>query len=507
MLKMIFNIGLVMILSFDLYGAACGSFDKQTVGSSYDYCSTTIVADANKDVRKLKTIYECILEKSKAVAGGTNTNYSEVIGEAVILENECVAYNIILNKKIKSLNNTTTSASCKADAVGGTLPSGRATLLSDGPVADVTSIADNAKAIATGVYASQAAKDKTDYKDEVTEWEKDHDPAKGSLLKSLVDVKTDETKLAKALKGKYTDTDDADEFISDLKNDKYELPPDVGEDPARPFTNTGPTAPTGPTADTGLTSATGTTGLTAAEQAALYQKMLDKMEDLERDANNNNNSNVVAASPVVTTTPTKSDSGGSGSGLGSLSGFGSRNMGMDDDERKERIARAKEREKDMMRQNIDKKVFGSSTKPLSAPKTSAGSGSSRFSDLFSSKKPALGTTDTKTAKKPSFFDKDSTDEKAVQGDEKYKAYFKSGNLPPSFSSKELALNRFSSMYDAAKMKALTEDAYQEFAGRYIDLFLLVHTILDHEYREKGKLMDLSEIVPSPLGPATPKKKI
>jgi hypothetical protein len=177
---------------------------------------------------------------------------------------------------------------------------------------------------------------------------------------------------------------------------------------------------------------------------------------------------------------------------------------MDDDERKERIARAKEREQEMMHQSMDRTLFPNA-KDLKKPPMGSSSSGNRFSDLFASRKDETSSASDKKGNTPSIFG--SENENAKEGDDKYKSYFKSGGLPSGFSSKELALNRFSSMYEAARMKAFTEDAYQEFAGRYIDLFLLVHTVLDHEYRDKGKLMDVGETVPSPLGPASPKNKI
>lgn len=515
MFKMIFNISVLAFFSLDLYGTTCDSFTA-TVNDSYSYCSPTIVADANADVKKLKTIYDCILKDSKAIASTTATNYSEVIGQAVVLENECAHYAATLNTDVVSLNSTTQSVSCTRDPKG-TLPGGRATQLAAdaGPITAVGIIQADAKIIATGTYSlGQAASPKdptTDYPAEVLKWEDNTKTlAKDSLLSDLAIVQTDQTKVDAKLKGDYTNETKTTDFKTQLSNSKYDLPPTIGVDAEKPLLGatgaTGSTANTGTTANTGATGATGasaTTGTSLADQAAI-QLLLTKLEDAERNANANNNNYSVAAPVSNTNNPTKSDSGGSsGSGLGAFSGMGGRN-GMDDDERKERIARAKEREKDLMHQSLDKSLYGTNTKALKgAPMGSTSSG--RLSDLFSSKRSDDTPVEKKKGATPSFFGSEGDSDK--QGDEKYKAYFKSGTLPQGFSSKELALNRFSSMYEAARMKAFTEDAYQEFAGRYIDLFLLVHTVLDHEYRDKGKLMDVSETVPSPLGPASPKKRI
>ncbi len=68
-----------------------------------------------------------------------------------------------------------------------------------------------------------------------------------------------------------------------------------------------------------------------------------------------------------------------------------------------------------------------------------------------------------------------------------------GQGPSSVSPKDMFRTKFDSLYEKARIKALTEGADSEYAGRYIDIFLLVRSIID-DYYKSGKLSESAEII-------------
>jgi len=518
MLKLIFNISLLALFSLSLYGqdVSCDPFLSELKFDSYK--DTQIVTVAKRDVTTLQSIYKCIKNKAKKVVSSTGTlNYSDAMGEAVVLENDCINFAADLKKKADDIttNSTTFASGAK------TTPSERAASLTAMITsAELTTLQTNLKQIATGVYT--ASKDVVDLNLNtlVDTWKKDTTDTDrtlgtGSLLTNLNKVKTDNanatvddinTKLKTTLTGDFSDATKFAKFKTDLKGKVYdlsneaELPFVAQNNNNKVSTNNNNAGNTNDNnnSNNNNNSAANNNNI-AATLAALQQLTADQNNALQKLEDNEAYN--LRTAPAYGNNASKSGSSGSGdSGVGSFGGgFGGRGF-MDDDTRKDLIAKAKEREKAQMRQEMLKTLYGGNTssKKLGANPLGNSSGSS-LRDLFTRK----FEENTNAPKKdiPSIFGGGSDNTK--EGDEKYRSYYKNGSPPPTFSSRDLALNRFSSMYESARMKALTEDAYQEFAGRYIDLFLLVHTIVDHEYRDKGKLMNLTEVVPSPLGP--PKK--
>jgi len=503
MLKIIFSLGLVSVMSLNLYGEVkkCNIFSSAIDPETDSLIS--VEGRASTENKVLKSIYDCVLANSKTLSAAKETpkqaDYEAVIKKALILENSCISYISTLTTVLdrisaKPTETQATGATTKISSIYKT-------------IYETTIIKNNSKTIASGVYAL-AAQNKVNIpvKDKVSEWKKDDvgneiSLESSSMLSALDKLNSDktatdlDTKLSATLKGAFSTEEKIKEFKTNLK-EAYDIKSVVGS------TNAETAVVNDPNAAAKTTSTSPNDNNKSLTDILLAQYLANLANN--NNAGNNNNNNTVAA-PVLTSKDDKGSSGGGGSGSLAGASIGSRS-GMDDDDRKDFLARAKEREKALMRMDLQRTLYGNSSgKPL--PKNAMGkdgSSGSSLRDLFAKRFEDSDKTMAKKGSTPSIFGADS-DEAKQQGDEKYKEYFKTGEAPSTLSSKELVLNRFTSMYETARLKALTEDADQEFAGRYIDLFLLVHTILDHEYRDKGKLIDLTEVIPSPLGP-TPYKQ-
>lgn len=510
MLRIIFNLGLVSVLSFNLHAEVkkCGTFTPTITDTD---TLATLTTKVEADYKSLKTIYDCILIKGKAineaVAGAlTQAAYEDAIKEALVLENSCASYITLLLANTDRINEKPSELQTAGSST-------KISLLLYKAHYDIPKIKTNAKTLASELYAL-AAQNKIDIpvKDKIADWKKDAAGTGEIALdnssqlynldkiltenKTNTDVATVSTKLDTALKGSFTTDAAITDFKTKLKDKKY----DVGSTDVAPSTGTDG----GAAATTTTTGTDATTSKDKLTDILLAQYLANLAKDDNNNNNTNNNNNGVAA-PVLTSGKDKNSGGGSGSLAGANAGS---RGGMDDDERKEMIARAKEREKAMMRMDMQRALYGNnpSGKSLAkAPMGKDGSGGSSLRDLFAKRFDAADKTMAKKGIVPSIFGGAGNDE-VKPGDERYRGYFKSGAAPSSVSSKDAALNNFTSMYETARLRALTEDADQEFAGRYIDLFLLVHTILDHEYRDKGKLIDFTEVISSPLGPKPYKQR-
>ncbi|MCX6112075.1 MAG: hypothetical protein NTY22_02145 [Proteobacteria bacterium] len=195
--------------------------------------------------------------------------------------------------------------------------------------------------------------------------------------------------------------------------------------------------------------------------------------------------------PASTTTGTTPGGGGAS---GSINTQAPQPLDLERDaERKKWLERAKKMDEDSMRRAMTQAMkSGKGTGKLAF---SRGQGSAfSLRDLFS--KPSDDIMENKTTSK----EKDmGILEKGFGGTtqqtDKYKKYYKMGEEPEESSSRDLSRSNFDSMYEQARIKALTEGATQELAGRYVNIFLLMHSILYGKYIE-GSLVDTSEIVKS-----------
>ncbi len=380
MLRIIFNIGLVSVLSFNLYAEVkpCSVFKPVLTDAD---SLTTAVASVKTDYASLVKIYNgCILVKSKAINEATEEipkeAYEDAIKDALLLENSCASYNTLLNTII---NRVTEKPETMASGDGV-----KVSALSQ-KIIDTTVIKNNSKSVASEIYALAVQK-KIDIpvKDKIADWKKD-EAGTGEIKldnasqlysldkiltenKSNTDLASVSTKLDAALKGSFTTDTAITDFKTKLKDKKYDV------------ASTDVTPSTGTLATDGGTAATTTTTTDTATTKdkltdILLAQYLANLANSNNNSNTNNNNNSGVAAPVLT-----SKDKNSGGGSGSLAGANAGSRGnMDDDERKDMIARAKEREKAMMRMDMQRALYGNnpSGKALAkSPMAKDGSGSS-----------------------------------------------------------------------------------------------------------------------------------
>jgi len=503
MLRIVFSLGIVAVLSFNLYGSPtkCAVFTPVITDASSSYADATIETEATTDYGSLKNIYGCILDNSKKIGAATSAqtaaDYEEVIKTALVLENTCANYDSVLLKCSQLIGS-------KSETFAqGVNTKARITSLTRVGNA-VLALGSKARTLASGTYAlsTQDTSTTPDLKTKLSSWEKDDTGALISLDGTTLLYSLDKanaanktaTELSTTLKDDVTDVND---FKTKLKNKAYDVTvPDLSSQAESAL---------GASGANGASGTNGASGATASDNKNNNNNLMDAflaqyIKNLSNSNTTTNNNNAAAATaPVLGGDKDKGT--GSGGGAGALAGASLANRsGSDDDERKELIAKAKEREKTLIRMDVQRTLYGSNPngKLLSANKLAGTSSGGSLRDIFAKRFDDADKALAKKGETPSIFGGDKED--TSQNDEKYKGYFKGGAAPASLSAKDIALNRFTDMYETARLNALTEDADQEFAGRYIDLFLLIHTILDHEYRDKGKLMDITEVLPSPLGP-------
>ncbi|MEI6079197.1 MAG: hypothetical protein WCQ53_00975 [bacterium] len=337
-----------------------------------------------------------------------------------------------------------------------------------------------------------------------TKFKSDTSKEEESILSQVAKLKTNKTNTKTTeddiLAGDYTTEPNLTDFIAKLKAGEYSSTPKVTTSTTATTTNPATTQGVDP-AKLGTDASTSTytadqikklqdasAAAATATQAALDKKTADDstLADLKTAmANLQLKESYLPASTTNSNTPGTS-SGGS-AGPVSAQAPQAPDLARDAEKRKW-LERAKQAEDQALRQLMKTSLKSGALK--GKPAFTKGTGSTfSLRDLFN--KPTddnAATTDKKT-KDVALLDDNF---KPEQGD-KYKKYYKMGKGPDESSSKDLARSSFDSMYESARVRALTEGADTEYAGRYIDPFLLIHSIIDDYYR-KGLLVDTAEVI-------------
>ncbi|MEI6092358.1 MAG: hypothetical protein WCQ47_01590, partial [bacterium] len=491
----------------------------------WDKVDSTVL---QKDLDSLKSIYTCVHDASKKLMSpdvkSTYDNNKIVVLDAVELNK----YASVLKNKIKTLKDDTDkelkkltdAAAVKQTSYFNIMRSPSNTkeekILTDQSKkleilsADADKVETNSATLASGVFGVYEKKRdasmpeicvgddivtpiNTKLKDNTSLQESE------SLLSQMSKLKEDKTvddeKLKTKFVGQYTEPAKRDEFFNSLMNDKYAIS-------STATTTTSSVAPTinNPSADQAIADklqkdqaaaadkkkaedaaaklATDQAATTAAAvaQAAKEKEFKDLQEAVKL-------MQLKEAVPPAASNTNNSTGGASGtSGIGSTSVQAPQAYDpIKESERKKWLERAKQLDQQAMNQAMRQVLkAGRAVNRPSFSKSSGGGGSFSLKDLFSKPTEDSFSDDKKSTKDknvPSFFGGDTTPK--TQDADKYKKYYDMGTGPSDASSKDLTRSRFDSMYESARIKALTEGAYNtEFAGRYIDPFLLVHSIID-----------------------------
>jgi hypothetical protein len=313
-----------------------------------------------------------------------------------------------------------------------------------------------------------------------------------SLHSKLLKVKNDDTKLKTTLMGEYEKDDKLTKFKDDFQRDQYAIKLSEEEKPKEEEKKNDEPA---------VDPAVQTKTYTKEELDAISKQQVEAaLKDYETSDTKKKLDAIMLKEAIAPASSSSSDSGTSGASGGSLAGSVSTSApkGYDAQREKERakwLARAKEAEEKAMRQAMlkDLKTGRSAKPPKIAGKSGAGAMSLR--DLFQKNQNTglAQKTDPKRADAGdqmfAFLDRaNSTDPK-----DKYKSYYRMGQGPGDVNPKDLFRTKFDSLYEKARLKALTEGADSEYAGRYVDIFLLVRSIMD-DYYKSGKLSETKEIV-------------
>ncbi len=499
--------------SIELY-SACGSFSFKAKGGLKIVSTTSevdaFVSAAKDDSAQIISIYECIKKAATdAVDGGTATAYSPVFDQAAILEAGSRKFAAELVKTTATLEATASTsntyvrvyrspdkaiAELKLYSTSAKDIADKLTKITYGTMVQNNMSSDNAGCIGTKENIEALNKN---FKDTYTS-----DAPAGSVLGDNAKAATDEDIKKNAAKHYTEDETGVKNFKADITNKKFDVA-------AVDASTTAPTLKTTTDANKAVTTTTtpstgtnaagrpqappaATTNTSAADKtAAAYKETKDNLDKLL----------ALQAAKEKEKTPTAStplSSGGdvNNQSLGALKSF--------EQDRAKREKDMEERQRQQKIQAIIKEARSKTKLPkgsslsFQSPRSSSSGGSGGGSSLFGSKE--SDDDDASKKAKPSIFDKTDKDSSSLVTSKKgdYSDFYSSSNVPNPTSSKDLALNRFSSMYEMARRRALVEDAKSEFAGRYIDIFLLQHTVIYYDYYCKGLLIDVGEEV-TPIG--------
>ena len=464
------------------------------------------------DLADLKTSYTCVHDASLKAASSDVNQYKAIISDAAEINKYAAVFKTHLSDLTDNINNflntqglTTVRAPLLVKSATATNTMLSKALASLAPVIkDVTIIVTNSAALAAGNFekykternaASMGPKTDEIKVEDITapiiEKTKD-DPLlkeKESLVAKVDGLTPDKTE--EAFAGDYVTPDKLTEFTTNLQNKKYALTASVS--PTVRTLNNSSSSPD--------TTTNGTANLTADElqkkiddaatakaNQQVITDMQQKMHDIELKE---------SIPPASSTSNTTANGGGAAGGGASGSVTAQAPQPPDfarDAERKKWLERARQMDADSMKRAMAQAMKGGKA---AGKLTFVKERGSTFSlkDLFGkSDDTTTTTTDKKTKDKDlAFMDKDFMSGFAGTDSDKYKKYYGTGVGPNEGSSKNLNRSNFDNMYEQARIKALTEDATEELAGRYVDLFLLVHSIVDDYYR-KGLLVDTSEVI-------------
>lgn len=461
---------------------------------------------AKSDLKELQTIYQCIHEMAKTVKDPkgekAKEDYSVLIEDAIELNKQSVVVRERLKaivaeidaKKKTSVDprrsfNPTVSPSTQRDAAD--------RLELEKIIKELDKIVQNSQAIASAKFAEYQKAGNTEQveinrmldgtgrrvQSSIAEDE--------SLHSKLLKVKDDEAKLKTTLMGEYEKDDKLTKFKDDFKRDQYAIKLSEEEKPKEDEKKDGPA----------VDASTTTKTYTKEELDAISKEQVaEALKDYESSDTKKKLDAIMLKEAIAPASSSSSDSGSSGGG-GGLSGPGSATApkAYDAQREKERakwLERAKAAEEKAMRQAMLKDLkTGRSVKPAKiAGKSGAGAMSLR--DLFQKNQGAGLAKDVnpKTAdagdQMLAFLDRGAGSPGAK---DKYKSYYRMGQGPGDVNPKDLFRTKFDSLYEKARLKALTEGADSAYAGRYVDIFLLVRSIMD-DYYKSGKLSETKEIV-------------
>lgn len=524
--------------------------DKCTLTFSYKtknltWSDSTVTADAQSDVIELKTAYKCAYDASKKLPALPTTDpetgwsqYQESISNflAINYYAEKILKPTLEKLKTDTDSNSKTRVSNDRLKSVGTNTISNTKQLADlkTAITDVTTVATNSSTMAsalTGQYDAAKQKAPTKVKDMVVgsdlvdntvenklktnedfkPYLDDQSNKDKSLLSKMAESKKDangdaakeEEKLKTTLIGDYSKPDKIKDFQTKLANNEYDIKTTTTPPPTTPTkidqppvtTTTTTAATTNPQGLDKLTSdqlnqlASTTTDpatLAAISDAKNKLAMQDQMNAMQQTLAGIQKNESLAPASSTSNTP-------SSSSAGTPSSTAPAPLDLQREAEKKKFLEMAKRREDSMAQSEMKSSLksGRGLGKLSFLKGASLS----LRDFFGGKSYDETTPTTTEGKKLdkdkalAFLDEDSKG----AGDDKYKKYYKMGKGPDDFSSKDLFKNQFDSMYEAARIKALTEDANTEFAGRYVDLLLLVHSIIDDYYR-RGMLVDTTEVI-------------
>lgn len=515
----------------DVVSSCIKSWTFESKDMAFDKLDVAII---QKDLDSLKTIYTCVHDASKNLMSVDVKNSYEkhktVISDSVELNK----YAVVFRNKVKKIKDEIDKELKKTTNSGSTFAS--ITNFMRRPfnttnknytdqskkiepiLTEAESMVTNTSALASGVFAIYEAKRDllrsdpsvpemcvTDIIDPINTKLKDAPNlnetesliAQVSKLKDD-DKSIDDEKLKTKFAGPYTDAAKKDEFLSNLMDNKYAISsPTVAKVSAT--TSSVSNSPTTSTTTSTTTSPEEAAKLTADQAKAIEEKAKkDKeWEDLKKAVEV---MQLKESIPPSTTADSKNSGTTGSSGIGSVEAQSPQGYDpVKESERRKWLERAKQLDEQALRQAMKQTLkSGRVSNKASFAKSYGSSGSFSLRDLFSKPSSSDDPYDDKKLNKekvPSFFG----DNSKTQDSDKYKKYYNMGAGPTDASLKDLSRSNFDSMYESARIKALTEGADTEYAGRYIDPFLLVHSII-YDYYSKGLLLDNSEsIEPFSLG--------
>ncbi len=460
------------------------------------------MALANQDATEIKKLYGILVNESKTAKNASDkpATYEKLISRGLILEAGTKGFVSVLNDAIDKTNKLTDASPA---AVLTFAPSKtRTDLINDISkiLRDMNNVSEQTIKLVSGLNAEYefnkvsgdpalVSKDKTEennrnYKDKYSQ-----DPDATSFIGKNKDKANDEVvnNLVQAGGGEYTITEPGSKkFSQDLGEDKFKI---ASADPAAPVTQQQTTTTTPDDKQQTVVVDNSKTDKQVATPSKDDSKELGDLKDELKKLKE------LQTKEKPKATDDSSKSSAPNASNPSLAGL---RASYDAD-------RAK-REKEMAEQRKLQeaaKIIADAKRKSKLPKTkdiafarpaSSGGGSSLFSSPSYNKEDSK--KDTSPTSTPSIFERNGIGASGKKVSD-YSAYYGTANIPSSASSKELAMDRFSSMYEMARRKALIEDARSEFAGRYIDIFLLQHSII-YDYYSRGLLIDLAEAV-EPIG--------
>ena len=520
-------VGTPGLFATDLPGACTKTWkftSSAVTASKYDQALITA------DLTTLQAMLDCVNTASLKLpaditAKGVDARYKAVISDATETNKYAASFKDFVTKlkthtdTLITTLNASGSVSLKTPGLSNTatLSSQSAKLAAAVTVAD--DIVTKSATLAQGNFGSYTTKRNaltkidlapaicaTDITDPLaTKFKDDKSQETESILAQVAKLKTSRTNTTTTeddvLAGDYMTEPNLTDFITKLKAGEYSSTPKAGSTNTTTNTTTNPATTQGvdPTkVGTNASSSTYTadqikkiqdasTAAATATQAALDKKTADDstLADLKTAmANLQLKENYLPASATNSNTPgTSSGSAGPVAAQAPQAPDLAR-----DAEKRKWLERAKQAEDQALRQLMKTSLKSGKLQGKPAFAKSTGSTFS-LRDLFNKPSDDNTATTDKKSKDVALLDDNF---KPEQGD-KYKKYYKMGKGPDESSSKDLARSSFDSMYELARVRALTEGADSEYAGRYIDPFLLIHSIIDDYYR-KGLLVDTAEVI-------------